>query len=230
MDKFSGFNRRIFDFFVDLSKNNSKVWFDDNRNFYETEIKNRSKEFIESMHILFQDSKLDYIADPKVNIFRINRDIRFSADKSPYKTNLGIFFPHRIEVENIKKVASGVYIHFDAEECFVATGMHNPDAKLMKLIRKKIYENWYDFETIITNKKFKSLFPEVYDESNVNKKVLGYDENHPSYNYLKRKSWTYYKTISQEVFYSDELCKLTLEYAKVSREFSIFLNEVLLEL
>lgn len=230
MVEFNGFNPDIHKFFDELSRNNSKEWFDINRPFYEKEIKNASKNFIETMKILFQSSKLDYVADPKVNLFRINRDIRFSQNKDPYKTNMGIFFPHRIDVKDFKKVSSGVYIHFGLDECFVATGMHNPEPALLKLLRKKISDNWYDFESIINNSDFKNEFPKIFDENNVLKKVIGYTPDNPAYEYLKRKSFTYYKDIKNEVFYSHDLIDVTLKSAKSSQEFSIFLNDVLLDL
>ncbi len=230
MIDFDGFNKEIYNFFGELSKNNSKEWFDNNRKFYEKEIKNASKNFIESMKVIFQSSNLDYVADPKVNLFRINRDIRFSQNKDPYKTNMGIFFPHRIDVPNSKKMASGIYLHFGLDECFIATGMHSPEPALLKLLRKKISDNWYDFESIINDEVFKNDFPKIYDEQNVLKKVTGYTDDNPAYQYLKRKSFTYFKDLKNDTFYSHELMDVALKSAKSSQEFSIFLNDVLLEL
>ncbi|HRP01497.1 MAG TPA: DUF2461 domain-containing protein [Candidatus Kapabacteria bacterium] len=230
MNQFNGFNSDIYNFFKELSENNSKEWFDLHRPFYEKEIKTMSKSFIESMKELFYASKLDYVADPKFNLFRINRDIRFSPNKKPYKTNLGIFFPHRIDVNDFKKTASGVYIHFGINECFIATGMFNPQAPLLKLIRKKIANNWYDFEHILNNAKFKEYFPFEHDKDNVAKKVMGYNSDNPAYEYLKKKTFTYHKNYDNSIFYSDELIQLVLKSAESSQDFSIFLNDVLLEL
>ncbi len=230
MQEFNGFNKDIYKFFSDLLVNNNKVWFDTNREFYEKNIKNTSKIFIESMKEAFHLAKLDYIADPKFNLFRINRDIRFSQNKNPYKTNLGIFFPHNINVNDIKKIASGVYIHYGIDECFVATGMHNPSPQLLKLIRKKISDNWYDFESIIENKEFKDSFPKIDNQDKLSKKVVGYSTDNPAYEFLKKKTFVYYKTLPHNIFYSKEIIDITLKSARSSREFSIFLNDVLLDL
>jgi len=182
------------------------------------------------MNELFSQTNLPYIADNKTSLFRINRDIRFSTNKEPYKTNIGVFFPLKVNVDNIKKLASGVYMHYQPNACMAATGMHNPEPALLKLLRKKISENWYDFESLIEDKLFNEQFPKLWTDGNDLKVVRGYRESDPAFKFLKKKDITYYCDIQQEVFYTEELVSVTLKKAIASRDFSIFLNDILLEL
>lgn len=227
---FSGYSKDIFNFFAELSKNNNKEWFDNNRNFYDSEIKNKSKELINELSAEFKKLNQPYLADTKISLFRINRDIRFSQDKSPYKTYFGIIIPRNINVKDIKKVASGVYIHFSLEECFIATGMHNPEPNLLKLLRNKIYYNWDEYYNIINHPNFKNYFPNEYEPDNKLKKLQGFSVTHPAYEYIKKKSFTYYNDINNDIFYSKNLIDYILKSAIASDEFSIFLNDTLLEI
>jgi len=227
---FSGYSRDIYKFFADLSKNNNKEWFDNNRNFYDNEIKNKSKELINDLSAEFKKLNVPYLADSKISLFRINRDIRFSQDKSPYKTYFGIIIPRNINVKDIKKIASGVYIHFSLDECFIATGMHNPESNLLKLLRNKIYYNWDEYYNIINHPNFKNYFPIEYEPDNKLKKVQGFSPTHPAYEYIKKKSFTYYNDINNDVFYSKNLIDIIIKSAIASDEFSIFLNDTLLEI
>src|SRR3989339_1502338 len=92
--QFNGFNPNIYKFFNNLEKNNNKEWFDKNRDFYINEIREPLKLFSSAMSEYFEAKKLDFGCDPKKSVFRINRDIRFSANKDPYKTNMGVIFQY----------------------------------------------------------------------------------------------------------------------------------------
>ena len=228
---FNGFNREIFTFFRELSLNNNKEWFDKNRDFYDKEIKNKSKLFVMALHEEYQKIKLDYIADPKLSLFRINRDIRFSKNKDPYKTNLGMFFQQGTKDSLLKKaVASGIYIHYEINESFAATGLHSPEPNILKLLRKHISENWDDFSGIIENEDFKNEFPFTFDNDNLLKKVQGYTEDNPAFQWLRRKEFTFYDNIPLELFYTRELVDYTVKKSEISYKLSLFLNEVFLQI
>ena len=226
--EFSGFNPKIYDFFNELKENNNKEWFDENRSFYEKEIKDNSKTFINSTAKRFNEEGLPFIADPKLSLFRINRDIRFSKDKSPYKTNLGFYFPFSENHAGVKKTDSiGLYFHYQIEECFVACGLHMPDNNMLKVIRKKLAEEWEDFRAIIENPDFKKGYPKQFNDQPPLKKVPGYPPDHPAAEWLKVKEYSLYDILKPDVFYNSELINIVVRYAKLCVDFLDFLNEPL---
>lgn len=111
------------EFLTRLKHNNSKDWFDANRELYESDILNPSRDFVISMGVKLRQLVPAIVADPRVNrsLFRINRDIRFSKNKSPYKTHIGIFF---WEGKAPKLENSGYYFHIEPEELFIGVGLH----------------------------------------------------------------------------------------------------------
>jgi uncharacterized protein (TIGR02453 family) len=211
-----------------LKENNNKEWFDNNRSFYEREIKDNSKSFINLVTKRFTEENLPFVADPKLSLFRINRDIRFSKDKSPYKTNLGLFFPYSENKAGVKKTDSiGLYFHYQTDECFVACGLHAPENFMLKIIRKKLAEEWDEFSAIIENPEFKKAFPKQFHDQPSLKKIPGYPADHPAGEWLKLKEYSLYDIIKPEVFYSNDLINRIVNYAKISIDFLEFLNEPL---
>ena len=121
--EFQGFPKACLKFYKDLEKNNNKAWFDANRDVFDNSVMAPAREFVAAMGIRLQEITPGIIADPHVNrsIFRINRDVRFAADKSPYKTFLGIWF---WEGTGPKMECSGYYFQLGAEGLFLGVGMY----------------------------------------------------------------------------------------------------------
>jgi len=123
MAEFSGFTKEFTAFFDGLKKNNSKTWFDAHRQAYERDVKAPAAEFVTALGKQLKNIAPNIQAIPKVNksLFRLNRDVRFSPDKSPYKTNLGILFweGHRKRME-----CTGFYFHVEGRNLIMAAGMH----------------------------------------------------------------------------------------------------------
>ena len=121
--KFEGFSKHTVKFFKDLKKNNSKQWFEKNREIFDNHVMLESQLFIAEMGQKLQKIAPDIVAIPKTDksIFRIHRDVRFSKDKSPYKTHLALLMwegPFK-KMEN-----SGFYFHFEPSKLFLGAGMH----------------------------------------------------------------------------------------------------------
>ncbi|MFI5264073.1 MAG: TIGR02453 family protein, partial [Candidatus Kapaibacterium sp.] len=107
---FEGFPEAAFKFLDGLKKNNNKAWFEAHRATYEDDLRQPSKRLVGSMGSAFSEAKLPFVSDLKRSLFRINRDIRFSKDKSPYKTHIGIVFP----MQGMKEDEwSGMYLGFE---------------------------------------------------------------------------------------------------------------------
>jgi uncharacterized protein (TIGR02453 family) len=134
--KFDGFSKETITFLKGLEKNNNKAWFDKNRDQYDSEVMDRAKAFVEAMGEKVHTLSPGVEADPRVNrsIFRINRDTRFSKDKSPYKTWLAIRFWEGPS----PKVSPCFYFHLSSKDLMLGYGMYGMDKKYLEAYRKSI--------------------------------------------------------------------------------------------
>jgi uncharacterized protein (TIGR02453 family) len=192
-------------FLNDLIANNNTEWMHANKKRYEN-YKKDYHNFIGS--ILTEMKKLDKSLEPlevKNCTFRINRDIRFSKDKSPYKTNMGVWMSQ----DRTQKNAPGYYIHYEPGNCFVAGGVWCPEANELKKIRKEIEFFYDELEEIVSNKNFKKEFGQLdRSENNVLKKApKDFEANHPAIEFLKLKSFTTSVKINESVFTEADFSK-----------------------
>lgn len=223
-NSFPGFNPEITKFLKKLEKNNNKEWFDANRDFYINEIREPIKQFVMEMSHHFYRERMNYLADPKISVFRINRDIRFSKNKDPYKTNLGIFFPYTLTQTVKKKPESiGLYLHYESGSPFIAGGIHMPQPPTLKAIRTRILEDYEIFEKIIKYKNFKKEFPEGLVGEKGTKTPLGFPKNHPANEYLLFKEYTVFSYIEEKDFFSTALPALLVKKGKAMNNFCDFL-------
>ncbi len=139
MEEFKGFHEETLKFLVELKFNNTKEWFDENRGRYDRCIVEPSKAFVVALGERLKDISPDIIAEPKVNksLFRINRDVRFSPDKSPYKTHVGIVF---WEGPKKRMECPGFYMQIDPDSMMFAGGMHLLPKDMMEPFRKVVSE------------------------------------------------------------------------------------------
>jgi uncharacterized protein (TIGR02453 family) len=170
-------------FLQQLKLNNNKDWFDKNRNQYEqakTELKELSK------NIIAEVGKFDtsiVSLEPKNCMFRINRDIRFSKDKSPYKTNMGAYFSKYGKNNGV----GGYYFHIEPNKSFIGGGVYNAMPDQLKAIRQEIDYNFNDLKKIISSTSFKKIFAELQGEKLKNA-PKGYDESNAAIELLKHKN------------------------------------------
>lgn len=174
-------------FLDDLKANNNRDWFLDNKKRYELFKKDYHQlvaDFLDRMKPL--DSSLEML-EVKNCTFRINRDIRFSKDKSPYKDHLGVWLSSGSKGNN----RAGYYVHIAREGSFVAGGFYCPEPEDLKKIRKEIAYFYEDLDEILANKNFKKVFNDFdRNETNVLKNPpRGYEKEHPAIEYLKLKSF-----------------------------------------
>jgi uncharacterized protein (TIGR02453 family) len=192
-------------FLADLIANNNTEWMHANKKRYEN-YKKDYHAYIAS--ILAEMKPLDKSLEPlevKNCTFRINRDIRFSKDKSPYKTNMGVWFTQNKNRKN----SPGYYIHYEKGNSFIAGGIWCPEVTELKLIRKEIEFFYDDLEKIVADKNFKKEFGEITREAqNMLKKApKGYDPAHPAIEFLKLKSYTASQKIDDKLFTQPEFAK-----------------------
>ena len=213
-DGFNGFTPNALKFFNDLTNNNNREWFLENKTVYEKEIKLPSQALVAEMASIFAENNLPYLSDPKKSLFRINRDIRFSNNKEPYKTNLGIFFPFVSQYLIGKPVENpGIYFHFDCKETFIAGGLHMPDSAQLKGLRAKIADDYQYFEEIINDINFKKEFPSIFTEEGLKRIPQGFPADHPAAKYLKLKEFTVYSETNRQDSYSRNILEILLNKA-----------------
>lgn len=175
-------------FLEDLKANNNRDWFLANKKRYD-EYKKDYHQLIGDLLEMMKphDSSLEML-EVKNCTFRINRDIRFSKDKSPYKTHMGIWLPCGMRNgEN-----AGYYLHIEKDASFVGGGMYCPMPEQLQKIRKEINFFYDDLEALVHEKSFQSTYGDLNRNENTTLKnpPKGYDKEHPAIEYLKLKSFT----------------------------------------
>src|SRR5579872_7364057 len=179
---FEGFSQRTFDFLHDLKKNNNKEWFEAHRATYEGDLREPSKRFVGAMAQTLATAKLPLVADQKKSLFRINRDIRFSKDKSPYKTHIGIVFPYAGTKDD---EWSGMYLGFEPEgkggaKVYIGGGCYMPSSPFLKRLRQKISTKYKELEKLAAGKNFKKEYPKGITGESLKRMPKGFDEGHPA--------------------------------------------------
>ncbi|MCU0443792.1 MAG: DUF2461 domain-containing protein [Microscillaceae bacterium] len=212
----------IFDFLTQLKDNNQKAWLDNNRKLYET-AKKDFEQIIKHLiqEIGFFDAQIAGL-EAKACIFRLNRDIRFSKDKSPYKLNFGAF----MQKGGKKTPLGGYYIHIQpGGESFLGGGIYMPEPTVLAKIRQEIDYNSAEFHQIIDSSSFKDFFGELWGEK-VKTVPKGYDKDHPDIEILKLKSFTAFHQLSDAQVKAPDFFNHTLETFKIMKPLNDFLNRV----
>jgi uncharacterized protein (TIGR02453 family) len=175
-------------FLKDLQQHNVKEWFDSNRNAYDA-ARTDFTHFIATVIAQYGKEDEDIASlQAKDCLFRINRDVRFSKDKSPYKTNFGA----SIARGGKKSIYAGYYIHIQpGNESFVGGGLWMPETEQLKKVRQEIDYNFAVFEDIVNASSFKTIYNGLYtgEDSKLSRPPKGYDDNNPAIEYLKFKSF-----------------------------------------
>ena len=173
-------------FLKDLEKNNNKAWFDAHRPQYET-AKADFYTLVEKLiaAIAKFDAPIGQLP-VKQCVFRINRDVRFSKNKSPYKNNMACYFNQAGK----NGLGGGYYLHIEPGKSFAGGGIWVPEPPVLAGIRQEIDYNFSEWKKIIENKKFKQVFTEgIKSNDKLVRPPKGYDENNPAIEYLKMKSF-----------------------------------------
>ena len=221
------FQSSTLKFLKDLKKNNNKPWFDAHRKEYES----AKADFINfTQAVIDKHGKKDKtISQLKAKdcIFRINRDVRFSKDKSPYKTNMGAY----INRGGKKSLFGGYYFHCEPGKSFMGGGLWMPMPPELSKVRQEIDYNLKELKKIISSKKFKSVYKNLSrDKEYVLTRVpKGYEPNNPAAEYLKMKSFVALTKISDKDFTSKDLLQKTITAFEALQPLIEFINHALAE-
>ena len=209
----------VLQFLADLAENNNREWFQQNKKRYDA---CREKILFLTDVLINEIRKFDPsipVVSPADCMFRIFRDVRFSNDKRPYKTNFGSF----IARGGRKSTFAGYYFHIEPCGCFAGGGIYMPDADTLKSLRGYIAENGDEFSAIINAPVFKKTFPEMYDDK-LKTAPKGYDPNHEYIELLKYKSFAFTRKIDDEIVTGDKYVSALVESFGVLSKANAFLN------
>jgi uncharacterized protein (TIGR02453 family) len=215
------FTKQTFSFLSSLSENNTREWFEEHKQDYEDHVREPALDFIEDMAEEMPAISKHFLAVPKKaggSLMRVYRDTRFARDKTPYKTNIGIQFRHKVG----KDVhAPGYYVHIAPDECFVGIGLWHPEPDVLFKIREGILKNSKAWVAARDNKAFNKHFS--LEGDSLSNAPRGYARDHPLVEDLKRKDFIGLASLSKTEVTSKDFRALVVERFKQAGPFMRFL-------
>jgi uncharacterized protein (TIGR02453 family) len=179
-------------FMRDLARHNKREWFQPRKELFESTVRGPMFALVEAINAELLKFAPDYISDPKKAVYRIYRDTRFSADKTPYKTHQAALFSRR----SAGRAGAGFYFSFSAKELAIAGGVYEPSPEQMLAIRTWLAENHTSFRKIA--KRPEKLMNKLHGDSLV-RIPKGFAADHPAADLIKMKRWLYYATLDPEI-------------------------------
>lgn len=191
---FNGFSRGALTFLRQLRRNNRRDWFQAHRDTCEEEILVPMRLLVEEMDVRFGRFAPEFRGDPKRSIFRIHRDVRFSKDKSPYKTHAACWFSHRNASHGVGSEThgggAGFYFHLEPGASFLGGGIWMPPRPSLHRIRESIAARPAEFARTLQTPAFKRKFGALSEESMLSRLPRGYAPGHPAERWLRYQSFT----------------------------------------
>jgi uncharacterized protein (TIGR02453 family) len=176
-----------------LARNNRKPWFEAHRDEYESFVKAPMLELIEEMDVRLARIAPEIVGDPKRSLFRVYRDVRFSKDKSPYKTHAACWFYHRDGSRGVGREASGggagFYFQIAPGDSYLGGGMWMPQRHALEKIRDAITEDPGTFERIASDRRVTRRFGGLDEEAALKRVPRGYAPDHPAGKWLRLQSF-----------------------------------------
>ena len=198
--EFRGFRPEALGFLRRLTRHNTRDWLERNRAVYETEVRDPLRALVEEMDVRLARIAPELEGDPRRSIFRIHRDVRFSADKSPYKTNAACQFYHRDAGRGAGQDAdgagAGLYFQLADGECFVAGGIWMPARPTLDKIREALADDPDGLRAVVRAAAFRRRFGALSREAMLTRMPRGYAEGHPAADWLRYKSFTAYRPLT----------------------------------
>jgi uncharacterized protein (TIGR02453 family) len=213
----------VLDFLNTLKVNNNREWFQENKKQYEAarkEIESFIGEMITTISAIDPSVQTPALKDC---MFRIFRDVRFGADKSPYKTNFGGFIARGGRKSNFP----GYYFHFEPGECMLAGGVYQPQPDTLKLLRNEVYYHSAELKEIMARPGFKKYFAQLGDFDKMKKAPKDYPADFPDVDLLKYRSYIVSQQLPDKLVSSDNYRKQVLDMVKELQPFMAFLNRAI---
>jgi uncharacterized protein (TIGR02453 family) len=214
--------KTVLKFLEELNKNNNREWFDQHRDWY---TESRDKILFITEVLINEIRRFDpglAVTNPKDCVFRIFRDVRFSNDKRPYKTNFGSF----IASGGRKSTRAGYYFHIEPGSGFVGGGMYMPPADILKALRTHVANHPLEFLEIIQDKQFTEIYPELYDHK-LKTAPKGFDKNFEFIELLKYQSYVFSRNLPDHLITGENFIPELVRSFQILYPLNDFLNKVL---
>ncbi len=216
---------KLFKFLRDLKRNNNREWFAEHKSRYEQDVRDPAVELVRQLEGPLAKAAPMLRAIPKGHggsVMRIYKDTRFSKDKTPYKTNVGISIRHQA---NKDIHAPGVYIHLEPKECFVGAGCWRPESKVLAAIRAAIDEDPKAWKRARDNKDFQKEFDLVGESLKTSPR--DYPRDHPLIADLRRIDFIAIAPLTEADLTSDKIVSLLLDRVKKAKPLMQFLCDAI---
>jgi uncharacterized protein (TIGR02453 family) len=216
-------------FLKQLQKNNYREWFHEHKQEYDAARQNvldNTAELLQEIH------KFDHtiaLPEPRKCLYRIARDTRFSADKTPYKSNFGVIMNPS---GSTRSILSGYYLNIEPGNCFVSCGMYMLPPDTLKALRIYIDEKWDTLSAILQKKAFRDTFGSlVRDDDALSRVPAGFDKASPAAEVLKLKRFYVWVSLRpNEVILSKDFIKKIAATYRLMQPLNTFLNEAITEI
>jgi uncharacterized protein (TIGR02453 family) len=222
------FTPALFAFLRELEANNEKAWWDANKDRYLTRVRDPALDFIIDFGARLEKISPHFVADARTSggsLMRPYRDIRFSPDKTPYKTNVGIQFRHEAG-QDIH--APGYYLHLEPGACFAGVGLWHPESAVARTLRQAISDDVDGWASATRNPGFQGTWSLDQDEDEMLKRVPpGFDQGHPYADDLRMKSFIAGTSITQKQATAAGFDEALAEMFRRANGFTRFLCEAL---
>lgn len=216
----SWFTNEYEQFFKELADNNEKEWFHANKKRYENHVKKPFEKFIADMILRMQSYDPECKIQPKDAIFRIYRDIRFSKDKTPYKTQMSAIVGRGGRKDHS---LSGMYLEMGHRHLRIYGGVYMPEKEQLQAIRQEILYNMEEFEKVISEKHFKKHFGEIRGEQN-KRLPSEFAEVQDKQPLIANKQFYYFSDLDPDLITSDKLVDAFYKVYDVSKPVREFLH------
>jgi uncharacterized protein (TIGR02453 family) len=218
--EFTGFRPAALGFLRSLKRNNDRDWFAKHRETYEAELRAPLAALVEEMDVRFATLAPEIVGDPKSSPFRIHRDVRFSSDKSPYKTNVACWFHHSDAGRGVGSAAphggAGFYFHVEAERASIGGGIWMPPRPTLQRIREVIDDDHRPLTKILREPTVRKKFGGLAEENMLTRMPRGYADDHPAAELLRHRSYTLGRELTPREVLSAKLPDLLArEYAQL---------------
>ena len=219
----SYFTPKTFKFLRDLAANNDRAWFKSHQDEYEKVVREPALDFVTDMGDRLEEISSHFVADARKvggSLFRIQRDTRFSKDKTPYKENTGVQFRHEMAGD---AHAPGFYLHLQPGGCFMGAGLWRPATKVAYEIRDRIDADQDGWVKATTGERFASLYSLGGDS--LVRPPKGFDPDHPLIVDLKRKDFIASANLTQKQVTSPEFDSDFIDMCHAAAPFMKFVCE-----
>jgi uncharacterized protein (TIGR02453 family) len=228
---FAGLRPAAISYLRQLSRNNRREWFEAHRPVYEGELREPMRALIEEVDTRLARVAPEIVGEPRRSLFRIHRDIRFSRDKSPYKTNAGCWFYHRDAGRGVGGEAAGggagFYFHLEPGQYFVAGGIWMPPRPTLARLREALAEDHRGLAAILRSPAFRRRFGALDPEHQLVRLPRGFASGHPAEPWLRFQSFTVSRALTESQVLSPKLPDLLVREFAALTPFVRWLNGAL---